>query len=259
MTLMRRGYNIAALLYILFLLSACQEEKAASLHVKRSGDLPVAAHASVFQPEAGKYAQLFRDESWQVFIDGAQVADFEQVESANHIIADFHRDESAQARNAVVLVSSSASTPMHEMRRAVMLLASYGINPIYFHVQSPAGVKSGFRPRVFQLDLNCMHCQLVGHELLIEPLLIKVNEDGAVLAEREGKDSELDGPEALGDLPLLSEVLQIYCESVEAVNSAPLVRVRMSNGAPYQRWVDLMTILQAQEMIVEWTDLSEDQ
>lgn len=89
----------------------------------------------------------------------------------------------------------------------------------------------------------------------IEPMLIHIEDGGAIYTGAEKNPMDMDG--SARDLPLLSAALKFYKDGVDAAGEKPLVQIYATDEAMHQRVIDVLNALAGVEInSVTFTDLT---
>lgn len=90
----------------------------------------------------------------------------------------------------------------------------------------------------------------------IEPMFIKVDQNGAVYVGAGPAQQLMDTDTGVRELPLLRQQLEMYSSAAKAADSQPLVQIYVEGDAQQQRVVDVLNALAgAQINKVTFTDL----
>jgi biopolymer transport protein ExbD len=90
----------------------------------------------------------------------------------------------------------------------------------------------------------------------IDPLLIQIAASGAVTVGAAPGGQVIDADPADRELPLLSQCLQLYGAAARSASQQPLVQLRVDDGTPQQRVIDVInTLAKTDVRSITFTDL----
>ena len=89
----------------------------------------------------------------------------------------------------------------------------------------------------------------------IEPMLIHIEDNGAIYTGAEKQPMDMDG--SVRETPLLNAALKFYKQGVDAAGEKPLVQIYATDEAMHQRVIDVLNALAGVEInSVTFTDLT---
>lgn len=92
----------------------------------------------------------------------------------------------------------------------------------------------------------------------IQPLFIRVNEQGEVFIGKGVGERPMDGDKGSRDTPLLANYLNLYQSAARSAGEKPLVQIWVDPGVTQQRVIDVLNALAAAKIAdVTFTDLVE--
>ncbi len=106
-------------------------------------------------------------------------------------------------------------------------------------------VAATIAPRESDLTLALPGSQQKAGSPEIEPLLIRIAENGAIEAGSLGFPLAMDQDAGQRDLPLLRSHLEFYAAAAQAADSMPLVKLEPSPETNHQRLMDVLNTLAA--------------
>ncbi len=119
-------------------------------------------------------------------------------------------------------------------------------------------VTSTIAPRETDLALAVPSDKLAEPSSPIEPLFIRVNEQGAVFIGKGVGERPMDADSASRDMPLLASHLDLYQAAARSAGEKPLVQIWVDPGVTQQRVIDVLNALAAAGIAnVTFTDLVE--
>lgn len=117
-------------------------------------------------------------------------------------------------------------------------------------------VTSTIMPRESDLGLALPGPSTPGEPPKIEPMLIHIDDTGAIFEGPERQPMDMDPSSR--ELPLLGAELKFYKDAVDAAGANPLVQIYASEEASHQRVIDVLNALAGVKInSVTFTDLIE--
>lgn len=90
----------------------------------------------------------------------------------------------------------------------------------------------------------------------IQPMFIKIDENGAIYVNAGAAQEILDTDTTVRELPMLGQRLEMYATAAKAADSQPLVQLYVDGDAEHQRVVDVLDALASYQIDkVTFTDL----
>jgi hypothetical protein len=243
------------------MLTACREKPhpIAKPHGLELTTLPTAVNAPVFAAADGHYAELLlRDGQWQGYESGKFAGTFSNEDQLSEFIRSFKDHEDNEGRITVPLISAEGKTPISQIKTAIRELARSGVDQHYFLVRLFPDNRKSSSYHAIALDFTCLNCRLSSYNSNPDPMVIVMMENGSIQQDVGDSLSELDDSNADSKLPGLDNALRQYAASIQGGNFPPLVRVRMNDTVPYQRFIDVLCRLHYHGMIPEWADANEE-
>lgn len=235
------------------LLSSCQKKGPAQMATDS------ATHSSGMPPFAiatelplAKYSSqssdlLFREISGHAILatihdDGYQIdeqpptIDLAQTEKQIHQ----RRQRLLKSGQAYLLIAAVPQTPFNKLRELIRSAARAGMDNICFAVKRSTGAANNSRHKLHILLPAACGCG----PPLVQPLLIKANDQGDISLLSEPEKEVLDTAPALRDLPLLTEKLSQFSAAARAAGHEPHIQIYVHRETTYQRVIDILSALE---------------
>lgn len=244
------------LLILLCLLTACRQSRSSAVKPDGLGlaELPVAVNPQVFSPADGRYAELvLRGDRWHAFIDelpaGTMVGEDQLMEFGKNL----RQGMEAEGRGTVLLISADGPAPMSSLLGVIRGVAGSGISQFDLQVRSRDGAANHASVHSVKLDLGCMHCGLSGRGSMNTPLEVVIARDGSIQERGDDSQATLDHQSVLNELPGLDAKVSAYAARAREQKSAPWVKVMLDDAVSYQRFLDVLKLLEVHGVVYDFT------